>query len=126
RARLALARADHTAALAVARAALAANRRHGDRTEEANSLRLIGDAALRRHELDSAYAAYAEALEIDKALGLPSKIARDLIGIGESRRAQGHAHDAVGYFRRAQSVALAAGDTALARLAVELAGQTGP
>ncbi len=122
RARIALERSDAPAARAHAHAALAINQRFADRTEQGNSLRLLGDAALALGDAVSAERSYAEALALDKALGLPSKIVLDLIGVGRSLRAQGRATDASEYFRRAQFVAIGAGDEAALAHATRLLG----
>ena len=126
RARIAIEQGDASAALAHARAALGINERHADRAEQGNSLRLMADAALRLGDYVAAEQAYAGALALDKALGAPTKIALDLIGIGRSLSAQGRAAEAAEYFRRAQSVASGAGDRVTVELARRLLDSTRP
>jgi tetratricopeptide (TPR) repeat protein len=126
RARIALERSDAHAALGHARGALAANQKSGDRAEQGNSLRLMGDAALVLGDPVAAEQSYSGALALDKALGLPSKIVLDLIGLGHSLRAQGRHSDAAEYFRRAQSAAIGAGDTAALERIGKLLSRTGP
>jgi tetratricopeptide (TPR) repeat protein len=126
RARIALERSDAHAALGHARAALAVNQKFEDRAEQGNSLRLMGDAALTLGASVAAEQSYSEALALDKALGLPSKIVLDLIGVGHSLRAQGRHTDAAEYFRRAQSAAVGAGDEAAVERTGKLLNSTGP
>lgn len=126
RARIAIEQGDAGAALGHARAALAINDRYEDRAEQGNSLRLMADAALTLGDYLAAEQSYSGALALDKALGVPPKIALDLIGIGRSLHAQGRAAEAVEYFRRAQSVASGAGDRATVELARRLLDSTRP
>ena len=98
-----------------ARRALELNRGLGDRAEEANSLRLLADAALRLKDYAAADNGYQQALALDKDAGHPHKITADLLGLGEVALAQGKKPDAADYFRRARSVAEAAGDDAMRR-----------
>jgi tetratricopeptide (TPR) repeat protein len=108
---------DAVGAREQARRALEINRRLGDKAEEANSQRLLADAALRLKDIVAAAAAYQEALTLDKALGQPHKIAADLLGLGEVALAQGRGREAVDYFQRARAVAEVAGLEALRRQA---------
>ena len=107
---LRLAAGDATTARELARRALEINRRHGDRVEEANSLRLLADAALQLRDMVAATDGYRQALTIDKIDGAPHKIAADLIGLGQAELARGKRAEAADYFARARSVADAAGD----------------
>ena len=66
-----------------ARRALELNRGLGDRAEEANSLRLLADAALRSRITAAADNGYQQALVLDKDTGHPHKITADLVGLGE-------------------------------------------
>lgn len=116
---LKLAAGDIAGAREQARRALEHNRRQGDKTEEANSQRLLADAALRLKDFVSAAAGYQEALTLDKALGHPHKIAADLLGLGEVALAQGRNRDAADYFQRTRAVAEVAGLDALRRQAEE-------
>lgn len=110
---------DSATARALATRALAANRRHADAEEEANSLRLAADAALALKDYAAAAAGYQAALTLDKYAGRPHKIAADLLGLGDAARAQGRGGEAVDFFRRARSVAEAGGDDVLSRAAAE-------
>jgi len=102
-----------------ARRALEHNRRLGDKAEEANSQRLLADAALRLKDFAVAAAGYQEALALDKALGQPHKIVADLLGLGEAALAQGRNREAADYFQRARAVAEVAGLEVLRRQAEE-------
>jgi tetratricopeptide (TPR) repeat protein len=126
RARLALGQADAGAAFGYARGALAINTKYEDRAEQGNSLRLMGDAALKLGDSMGAEQFYSDALALDKALGAPQKIVLDLIGVGYSLRAQGRRSEAAEYFRRAQSVAIGAGDEAAVELARRLLNSASP
>ncbi len=94
-----------------ARRALALNRKAGDKNEEANSLRLIADAAFQSGDFKTAQQSYDDALRLDKDTGAAAKIALDLMGLGRSIARQGRRTEAVEYFQRAYSVAEGAGDT---------------
>ncbi len=110
---------DIVGAREYARRALEHNRRQGDKTEEANSQRLLADAALRRKDFAAAATGYQEALALDKALGQPHKITADLLGLGEVALAQGKNREAADYFQRARAVAEVAGLESLRRQAEE-------
>ncbi len=112
---LRLAAGEPMAAREHARRALELNRGLGDRAEEANSQRLLADAALRLKDFAAASSGYQEALALDKNAGQPHKIAADLLGLGAAALGQGKKPDAADYFRRARSVAEAAGDDAMRR-----------
>ena len=94
-----------------ARRALTLNRSAGDKNEEANSLRLIADAAFKLEDFKTAQQSYDDALRLDKDTGAATKIALDLMGLGRSVARQGQRAEAVEYFQRAYSVAEGAGDT---------------
>jgi len=93
-----------------ARRALALNRNAGDKNEEANSLRLIADAAFKSGDFKTAQQSYDDALRLDKDTGAAAKIAFDLMGLGRSLARQGQRAEAVEYFQRAYSVSEGAGD----------------
>jgi tetratricopeptide (TPR) repeat protein len=93
-----------------ARRALALNRNTGDKNEEANSLRLIADAAFQSGDFKTAQQSYDDALRLDKESGAAAKIALDLMGLGRSIARQGRKAEAVEYFQRAYSVSEGAGD----------------
>ena len=93
-----------------ARRALDLNKKTGDKNEEANSLRLIADAAYQLEDFKTAQQSYDDALRLDKDAGAATKIALDLMGLGRSVARQGRKTEAVEYFRRAYSVSEGAGD----------------
>ncbi len=90
--------------------ALGANREAGDRDEVANSLRLVGAAALETGSFEKAEAPLREALQIDKELALPARILRDLVLLGRAAQARGDAPQARAYFERSLAVARAIPD----------------
>lgn len=96
--------------LSLAQRALALNRSAGDRIEEANSLRLIADAAFTAGDFKTAQQFYGDALALDKDAGAASKIALDLMGLGRSLVRQGKRAEAADYFQRAYSVSEGVGD----------------
>jgi len=94
-----------------ARRALTLNRSAGNKTEEANSHRLIADVAYQTHEYSVAQAAYQAALLLDKETGAAEKIALDLMGLGRGLARQGKRKEAIDYFQRAYFVSEGTGDT---------------
>lgn len=100
-ARLALARGDHAAALALVQQAQAAS---PGQDEQANALRLSAAAETALGQQDKALAHYQGALEIDTALGLSQRIAADLRGMAEVLGKLGRADDAAQYTKRAAAV----------------------
>ena len=94
-----------------ARRALALNRSIGNKLEEANSQRLIADAAFQAGDYASAQAAYDATLQLDKETGAAEKIALDLMGLGRCLARQGKRNEAKEYFQRAYFVSEGAGDT---------------
>ena len=111
-AQLALLRGRHEEARVAAQRALSANRSRFDREEVANSLRLLGGAALAAGKPAEVEPLAKEALEIDKQLAVPAKIFRDLVLLGRAAKARGNAEDAAQLLGRALAVARAAGDQA--------------
>jgi tetratricopeptide (TPR) repeat protein len=108
-----------------ARHALALNRSVGDKNEEANSLRLIADAAFKLEDFKTAQQSYDDALRLDKDTGATAKIALDLMGLGRSIARQGRRTEAVEYFQRAYSVSEGAGDAkAMEEAATEIKKQS--
>lgn len=93
-----------------ARRALALNRSAGDKNEEANSQRLIADAAFKSGDFKTAQQSYEDALRLDKESGTAAKIALDLMGLGRSLARQGRRAEAAAFFQRAYSVSEGAGD----------------
>ncbi|HEY6094393.1 MAG TPA: hypothetical protein VIU93_05495 [Gallionellaceae bacterium] len=100
-ARLAAARGDHAAALALAQQGLAGS---PGQDEQANGLRLSAAAETALGQQDKALAHYQGALEIDTALGLSRRIAADLHGMAEVLGKLGRAGDAAQYAQRATAV----------------------
>ncbi len=80
----------------------------GKSAESANSLRLLGDSYLALKDYQRAESMYQEALEMDKELGLPSKIAMDLKGMAEASIAEGRVDKAKEYLLRALDVSKSA------------------
>lgn len=99
--------------------ALAANRSAGERGEEANSLRLLGEAALFKGELAKAEQGYLDALLLDKELGLSARIAADLSGLGEVAAKKGDHAVAVAWYRRSLEVSRNGRDLARAAAALD-------
>ena len=108
-ARMALS-ARPTESMQFARRALTLNRSAGNKTEEANSHRLIADAFYQTHDYPGAQAAFNAALLLDKETGAAEKIALDLMGLGRSLARQGKRKEAMDYFQRAYFVSEGAGD----------------
>jgi ATP/maltotriose-dependent transcriptional regulator MalT len=110
RAQLMLERGGADEARGMAAKALAASRAEGNREEEANALRLDGRAASRQGDPNQGVALLTRALEIDKQLTLPRKIALDLLALAESELARGMRESARDYARRALDVSRASGN----------------
>jgi tetratricopeptide (TPR) repeat protein len=110
RAQLMLERGGAGEARGMAAKALAASRAEGNREEEANALRLDGRAASRQGDPNQGIALLTRALEIDKQLTLPRKIALDLLALAESELARGMRESARDYARRALDVSRASGN----------------
>ncbi|MCL1926283.1 MAG: tetratricopeptide repeat protein [Syntrophorhabdaceae bacterium] len=91
-------------ALPLAIAALESNKKSGERAEEANSLRLIGDITLAGGDPQGAQARYLAALEIDKELAESAKIASDLRALGAAAFAKGETAEAMAFYERAAQV----------------------
>lgn len=94
--------------------ALKLNREHGQRAEEANSLRLLGDIHSARKRAREAAASYSEALKIDKELGKSGKIAADLRGLARQSAAADNREEGERYWQRAYEVSVAGGDLSAA------------
>jgi tetratricopeptide (TPR) repeat protein len=110
RATLAQARGDRATAVELAQLAAQAARQHADRVEQANALRLLGELRSAQGAHPEAEQHYRAALDLDRAVEAPKKIALDLLGIGRSLHAQGRYDQALGYFHRSLSVADSIGD----------------
>lgn len=112
--RAALARGDAAAALGQAERALLLLRDKAEPNETGNAWRLLAAARLAKGDPEALAAAQA-ALEIDRHLALPEKIARDWLLIGDIHRRSAQGKPAEGFtqaaaaFQKARSVADAAG-----------------
>lgn len=104
-ARLALEKGEFALALSEAKGVISSN---AESEELANAQRIAAAAenALQQHE--SALARYQLALELDKELGLSSRIAEDLKGIASVLEKLGRKPEAEIYARRAEAVISAA------------------
>ncbi len=125
-ARARLAQGDAGAAAASAGAGLDHARERRERREEANALRVLGDAALALGAAREALVRYEDALALDKALGLSRKVAADLLGLAAAARCLGRPDDARAFAERALAVALAAEDEPRAAQAREIITGTTP
>lgn len=114
RAQLAWQRGDTAVALALSEQALAAASAQQQSAEQANALRHRGRAASRLGNAAQAAADLAQALAIDQQLGLPERIALDLVWAGDAEHRRGAAAAAREFYERALVVYQAAGLTALA------------
>lgn len=114
-ARIALERNNPSAALASAGAALPLLAEGSHLGERANSLRIIGLARLALGEAVAALAPLLQALALDRELGLPERIADDLLQLGRTHAATGNQGNAEYFYRRALTVAEASGNAALAQ-----------
>ena len=101
---LALDEGRSAAAAASARAALEASLGSGNRIEEANARRLLGNVAIRAGDAAAAQAAFNAALAIDRELALPRKITLDLLGLGHASALGGAPSAARTYYERALAV----------------------
>ena len=126
RARVALADGNAKQALIDAESALSILKGQQEERETANALRVIAAARLALGELPTALVAAQAALEIDRQLALPEKIARDWMMVGDIHRRAGRATDAKAAYHRAQSVAQAAGLEDIVRLASEAIMEKAP
>ena len=117
---IALENGDLDAAAGRAREAQAAAARSGDRQEEANAWRMLGEVAGRTGRSDEARAALSAALDIDRAIEAPDRIALDLLALARLELAQDRRAEARGYARRAAAVAESARLAGLVAAAREL------
>jgi tetratricopeptide (TPR) repeat protein len=99
-------------AAASAKSALSTSRATGDRVEQANALRLLGEIAIRTGDAASASTYLGEALAIDRELGLPRKIHLDLIALGRASASRGDRAAARSFYERARAVSEADRDSA--------------
>lgn len=85
------------------------SRRHSDRREEANALRLLGNLELAAKRPKEAVSRFTAALVIDKELALNRKIAADLRALSSCHEQLGDEAAAAAFRRRAEAVETAAG-----------------
>jgi len=124
--RVAWAVGDMVTTIERGRAALPLLREQGEEREVANANRLLAAAQLRAGDPQNALASAQAALDMDRRLALPEKIARDWLLIGDIHRRAVARSEAAQAYRRAQSVAQAAGLSELARLAQQAMKETNP
>ncbi len=113
RAFVALERGEFERAADQARRAAALAAALGQPTEHANALRLLGRANTRTGKTEDAAQALAQALQMDRELGLPERIALDLMHAGENEERRAQPAAARDFYERALNVASAAGITPL-------------
>ncbi len=106
RAMIALQRADAAPALEWSTRAVNANR--GVPLEHANALRVQASALLLQAQPEQALRRANEALQIDKALGLPQKIRQDLLLLAQAHAQLGQAGQAAQMRERAARIAATA------------------
>jgi len=112
RAHVALQRGDARAALQWA--AQGGARSEDGTAERANALRLSGRAQRALGDHAAAASALAQALTIDRTLGLSDRVALDLVAAAENESTRGDAAAAREFYQRAIDVYLAAGNAAAA------------
>lgn len=122
RAQVAWQRGDIASATQEATTAAALALQRGQAAEQANALRLLGRARSRAGQPIEAAAALAQALAIDQRLGLPDRVALDLVYAADNEQSRAQAAAAREFLERALNVYLAAGqakaaDVVRARLA---------
>jgi tetratricopeptide (TPR) repeat protein len=123
-ARAALAGKRPQEALAHAESALKLLRDSSDAVETGNAWRMIAAARLAGGDAAGALPAAQAALDIDRRLALPEKIARDWLLIGDIRRKVG-AGDTAAAYQRALEVASAAGLAGVAGSATQALAELG-
>jgi len=109
RAHVALERGDAAGAVAQATRAAALAMAPEQQAEQANAQRLLGRAQAKLGDRNAAAAALQRALDIDRSLGLPDRIALDLLYAGDNAAQGGQAAEAREFFERALRVSEAAG-----------------
>ena len=109
RAHLALQRSDFAMAVQLSSVAATLAAQGAQAAEQANALRLQGRAQSRLGQTEAAAAALAQALAIDQRLGLPERVALDLLHAGENEQRRDRAAAAREFYERALVVCQAAG-----------------
>jgi tetratricopeptide (TPR) repeat protein len=107
--RIQMARGDATTATLTLKQALDRNRDGGLAEEEANSLRMLGILARGQQRFGDAERLLTEALEIDKRIGVSTKVAIDLEELSATALASGATDKAIACLRRASEVNLGSG-----------------
>ena len=102
RARLAWLKGDAVAALELAKPVAFTREAGGE--EQANALRIVAAAEEKLMQHDAALAHYRAALELDKSLGLSTRIEADLNGIARTLTSLGRTGEAASYALRASLV----------------------
>lgn len=108
-ARIQMARGDMDSAILTLKKALDENRQAELKEEEANSLRMMGILARGQQRTTDAERLLTEALEIDKRIGVSTKVAVDLEELSTTALASGAMDKAIALMRRAQEVNLGGG-----------------
>ena len=108
--RIQMVRGDATATITLTKA-LDLNRANGHAEEEANSLRMMGILARKHQSFVDAERLLTEALEIDKRIGVSTKVALDLEELSLTALASGATDKAITCLRRAHEVNLGSGRT---------------
>ncbi len=111
RAHVALERGDAAGAMAFAQRAAKAAEGNGQQAELANALRLQGRAQSRLGQAEPAAASFAAALAIDRRLGLPERIALDLVEAADHEHRRAQWAPARDFYERAVTVYRASGRT---------------
>lgn len=104
-ARLTLLKGDHLTALNIAESVLENSAATPE--EQANAARIAGLAQNNLSQYEQALAHYVNALQIDKTLGLSSRIILDLQGIANALQKLGRTPEAEDYARRATAALIA-------------------
>lgn len=87
--------------------ALKSSKSSGNRREEANALRLLGEAAFQDKNYRESIISYEAALQIDKELALAPRVFADLSALSFAAEAAGDTAIAADYLQRAVDAALA-------------------
>ena len=124
RAHVALERSDPAAAAGHAARAVALATGGGLEAERGNALRLLGRAQTRLGQTTEAAQSLASALDIDRTLGLPERVALDLVYAAENEERRSQAALAREYYERAIAVYVAAGNAKAADLVRARLGRT--
>ena len=112
RAFVALQSGDADAAAKLAERATELATAAGQEAEQANGLRLAGRAHSLAGRMAVAAEMLARALAIDRRLGLPDRVALDLMAAGENEARRGQREQSRAFFERALNVYLSVGNAA--------------